>query len=557
MKGTPATAHPSPGVARPHVLSGEDIADLIPKRVVSRLLARAESDPASPPLEEIIQETIYTEHLRLSAGPPGAQADQDRHFLESLGHGLVRADAETLRRLLFEIAEHYTQEIAGHFNPLVYGMATQLVPPALDALLGASAEAHDSAWAIGDRILLEGETAALQALARVGTVVLAPTHVSNLDSLVVGTAIMRLGLPPFAYAAGLNLFQNPLLGFFMRHLGAYTVDRTKRDPFYRETLKEYATVLLERGQHSLLFPGGTRSRSGALESQLKKGLLGTAPPAYRHALVEGAARPRIFVVPCTLSYPLVLEAPSLIEEFLHTQGGPQYVDTRDESDRARHWLTFFLGMRRLDQHVRLRIGRPLDWLGNAVDDDGTSRDPQGRAVDPARYLMAQGRLVEDEARDAEYTRLCAGRLLAAYRRDNVALAPQVLSYVVWAQLRRQRPQPNLFRFLRGLGPATTVPLSQVLPALTRLLAELNTLVDAGAICQTDSLRRSPSHVLGEALATFATYHPAPVIERTGDHLQVGDTGLLLYYRNRLGGYGLLGVDEPLPAVRWSAGAGWS
>ena len=51
-----------------------------------------------------------------------------------------------------------------------------------------------------------------------------------MDSLVLGYAIYRLGLPPVIYGAGLNLFSNPLVGFFMHNLGAYTVDRRKRDP---------------------------------------------------------------------------------------------------------------------------------------------------------------------------------------------------------------------------------------------------------------------------------------------------------------------------------------
>jgi hypothetical protein len=54
-------------------------------------------------------------------------------------------------------------------------------------------------------IHLQGELRALRALATRGTIILAPTHVSNVDSLVMGLVIHRLGLPPFAYGAGLNL----------------------------------------------------------------------------------------------------------------------------------------------------------------------------------------------------------------------------------------------------------------------------------------------------------------------------------------------------------------
>ena len=68
------------------------------------------------------------------------------------------------------------------------------------------------------------------------------------------------GLPPTTYGAGKNLFSNPFISFFMRNLGAYRVDRRLRFELYKDVLKEYSTVLLEHGYHSLFFPGGTRCR---------------------------------------------------------------------------------------------------------------------------------------------------------------------------------------------------------------------------------------------------------------------------------------------------------
>src|SRR5207237_3189672 len=120
-----------------------------------------------------------------------------------------------------------------------------------------------------------GQVADLARLARTGTLILTPTHLSNLDSIAIGFALERTGLPPCTYGAGKNLFTNPLLAFFMRNLGAYRVDRRIKHDLYKDTLKAYSSVLLEHGYHSLFFPGGTRSRSGGLESRLKLGLLGT------------------------------------------------------------------------------------------------------------------------------------------------------------------------------------------------------------------------------------------------------------------------------------------
>src|SRR5690606_21927872 len=126
---------------------------------------------------------------------------------------------------------------------------------------------------------------------------------------LIGFAIDELGLPPLTYGAGLNLFRNPIIGRFMHTLGAYTVDRRKRDPLYKLVLKEYATVSLEFGQDNLFFPGGARSRSGAIERRLKKGLLGCSVAAYRNMVSPGrhrSGKTGVYIVPCTISYPLVL-----------------------------------------------------------------------------------------------------------------------------------------------------------------------------------------------------------------------------------------------------------
>jgi hypothetical protein len=62
---------------------------------------------------------------------------------------------------------------------------------------------------------------------------------SDIDSVLIGYIIYQLGLPPFPYGAGLNLFQNPLLSFMMSDLGAYTVDRRESNLIHKQTLKNF------------------------------------------------------------------------------------------------------------------------------------------------------------------------------------------------------------------------------------------------------------------------------------------------------------------------------
>lgn len=541
------TASSTPPAA-PHVLSEEVLAEVV-ERVERHVLERAQGSASR--LAAVVLETIHSERLRLARAKRTRRNRRDALFIADLRHEMLRAGEAGSGELVARIARRYAQEVAGHFDARIYRTATALLP----ALLGKISGEKNPAQPLAGLMHLSGEVETLCALAARGTILLAPTHLSNVDALVIGLVIHRLGLPPFAYGAGLNLYANWLMGFFMSHLGAYTVDRQKSDPLYRETLKEFTMVLLEHGQHNLIFPGGTRSRSGAIERRLKKGLLGTAPAAYRHALASGAARPDIFVVPCTLSYPFVLEAPTLINDFLRAEGGSQYLESRDEFDSPGRWLDFLRGVARLGQGVHLRFSRPLDWMGNEVDATGASRDPQGRRVAPDVYLRVSGRLVADAARDAEYTRQLAARVIAAYRRDHVVLPSQLVAFVLFERFRRGRVGSELLRSLRG--PCFEVSADEILRDLARAQGEIDQLERAGGIHTGAALTRTPpARMLNDALEALASYHGPSVVESDGERLRVRAPELLFYYRNRLEGYGLLDGASVLSTLRARPRGAW-
>ena len=139
---------------------------------------------------------------------------------------------------------------------------------------------------LSSRIAVEGDLPFLRELSRRGTLVIVPTHSSNLDSIILGWALVNAGLPPCVYGAGKNLFYQSADWVFHGNLGAYRVDRRLRHVLYKDVLKCYSQVLIERGYHSLFFPGGTRSRSGKIEQKLKLGLLGSALSAFSNVFNE-------------------------------------------------------------------------------------------------------------------------------------------------------------------------------------------------------------------------------------------------------------------------------
>lgn len=464
-------------------------------------------------LEALLLDAVYEERLRLEQAGRDARAAEDRRFIEGVRQRLVHAGPEELKALLHEVVEHYAREIAGNFDPRVYQLATRVVPGLLALLLNALSpqrllERFPELPSLSTNVNVRGEVEVLRRLAERGTVILCPTHLSNLDSPVIGWTLYHVGLPPFLYGAGLNLFSNPLISFFMHNLGAYKVDRKKKARLYKDTLKEYCTVSLEYGYHNLFFPGGTRSRSGGVEPHLKLGLLGCGLRAFVNNLRRHAERPDIYVVPATISYGLVLEAETLIDDYLKETGRARYIIEDDESSRLSRVASFFRGIVNLDSRIYVTFSQPLDLFGNRVEADGRSYDRRGRPIDTRRYVMRGGEPVHDPQRDAEYTRELGEQVRAAFVRDNVLQATHLAAFTLFEMLWRRFSERDLYHLLRTPPELTLLAVHEVRAALDRVLARVRELVAQSRLRLDPRIHDATAEaVLAEAVRVLGTYHP--------------------------------------------------
>jgi glycerol-3-phosphate O-acyltransferase len=511
------------------------------QRVVVEVTERVVDAFASDPhrLEQAIFDTLYEERRRLETERDRATAARQATFYDRIQAQALRSDAARHKALLRELVANFAQEVVGHFDERVYALSTRAVPAGLSMLLHgmsplrlAGTLRHGSN-ALQEHLELSGGIEAVQRCARAGTVVLVPTHLSNLDSIVIGYGLYRMGLPPFLYGAGLNLFHNRIIGYFMHNLGAYKVDRRKQAGVYKDVLKAYAEYSLELGYHNLFFPGGTRSRSGAVETRLKLGLLGTGLQAYVRNLVARRQSPDVFVVPCTINYELVLEAETLIEDFLREAGKSRYIIEDDEFSRPRVVFEFMKKLLSLDSSVRIVVGRPLDVFGNEIDQQGESLDAHGRVVDRTRYVLRDGEPVLDRQRDEEYTRELAGSIVRSFERTTVLQATNVLCRVVFDWLKERSPGMDLYRLLRTGGPEDSLPMTQVYERLAHVQARLAALADTGGVVLSPLVRNGdPVEVASHALKLLGSYHRRPALQRRGDRLFHLDRNLILYYQNR-------------------------
>ncbi|MSP61432.1 MAG: hypothetical protein EXR72_14010 [Myxococcales bacterium] len=514
------------------------LADTV-RRVVDQRLAAA---GARSGLELQINDVCFHEEQRFRATP--RLSDEDKALkarFRRLQKGLRRMSESELKQALTDLAGWYAEDVVGNFNPRVFSFATRLLPIGLSLLfspvrLGRSL---DDLSQLRERILIEGQVADLARLSRRATLVVTPTHLSNLDSIVVGFALERAQLPPCTYGAGKNLFDNPLLAFFMRNLGAYRVDRRIRHDLYKDVLKTYSTVLLERGYHSLFFPGGTRSRSGMIESKLKLGLAGTALEATVNQLRRGGGKP-IYIVPATLNYQLVLEAATLIEDYLKEAGKSRYIIEDDESTRLARVMRYLSDMLRSETAMTIQFSEPLDVLGHAVSPDGVSHDDRGRAVELRPFLTVAGEVRSDAARDAEYTRELGERIAQAFQADTHVLSTHLVAYALFRCLMKQSGNSDLFHVLRGSGEQVEpLPLADVLASIDRILTRLRGLAERRKVRLGARVARgTPEQLLDEALGFFRLFHARPAARRDGTGVTVDDRALCYYYHNRLTRFGL-------------------
>ncbi len=476
-------------------------------------------------ITDLLADTVFTERRRLGkdrAAPSYVAA------LDDAARALHLGERTAMEHAAVALVEAYAYEIHNPFSARTYRFATRILPAVLTRLLSAT-RARDLVGPqpdVSTRVRLHGPLERLRILSATSTLILAPTHVSNLDSPLLGYCMYAAGLPPVAYGAGLNLFENPVMAFFMQRLGAYTVDRRKRNRLYKEVLKDYSIEILGRGQHSLFFPGGTRSRAGRLETRLKKGLLGTGLDAWQESLAAGRDRD-VFIVPCTLSMGLVLEAESLIADSLAEEGKQRHIIMDDEFSEPRTIATFVRKVLALDAAVHVSFGEPMDVMGNPIDEENRSLDPRGRPMDRRGYVCDRsGALVVDEQRDRLYTQRVADRIASAYQRDFVVQSTHLASWAAWKTLRSTRTGTDTWKLVRLSPDEAQVPRAAVLSQIATGLARLAS--------RPAALPATAEGVLDEAIARFASFHRQRAIDPIGGQLRLAPE-LVLYYQNRLAG----------------------
>jgi glycerol-3-phosphate O-acyltransferase len=509
--------------------------------------------PTTKQLLDELEATVYREQQRMKRNRWRVDPPDEPRFWAQIKDELVSLTNQTSEEatakaddLLHRIIHRYAGEIAGNFKPSSFRFTRELVKFWFVRLLnGARVKKFGaifrSQYTLRDKIHVAGKVKQLRKLAKKGTVVMVPTHFSNLDSILVGWVIHSLGLPAFIYGAGLNLFNIKIFAYFMNSLGAYKVDRRKKNLPYLETLKAYSTLAIEKGAHSLFFPGGTRSRSGMIEKQLKLGLLGSTIEAQRNIFIRNPDSPdarKIFIVPVTLNYHFVLEAPDLIDDYLSTKGQDRYLPEQDKYGSFQ-LIRFLFKFFTKGSNISVSIGKGLDVLGNYVDDEGNSLDPHGRIINSRDYFVSNHEIVIDKQREDQYTRMLSQKIVSEYHRINRVFASHLVAFVAFEMWQKKHPKLDLFGLLRLPEEDLSLEYEEFRAVCKGVRKQIYLMKDEGKINYATHVKGKIDLVIKNGLENCGIFHlKRPLLFNKEGNIITRDLNTLYYYHNRLTGYEL-------------------
>lgn len=554
----------SPIKTQPHIIENIDewpICKLYDKRnelveeINTRTILKLKSKYDGK-LDKLLGRTIYMEKIRMKESPWNADPQNEPIFWKKIQKSLPDPEADSTEiqsrseYLLKKIVERYAEEIAGGFKKKTFLFARRFLRIFFRTLLNAASAKNiflifnKSKFKIDEKIKLFGPIEKIRNLANDGVLVIVPTHSSNLDSIMIGYALDAIaGLPAFSYGAGLNLYNNEIIGAFMNRLGAYRVDRRKKNPVYLEALKTMSNISLQWGTNTLFFPGGTRSRSGSIETKLKLGLLGTAIEAQREVIQKNMVDKKIYIVPLVLNYHCVLEARSLIEQHLRAIGKDNYIPPgrKDEFKSFKNIFVFLYRLLSQSSEIALSFGEPMDVIGNDVNEKGRSLDQYGKELNLSDYFMPIDEAEEVQSqRDNVYTSVLSEKIAQSYLRHNIVFSTNIVAYSAFKQIQKQNSGMDVFALLR-LDPQdieiNPSDLEEYVGNVQKLLIQKS---NEGGIKLDDTAIRSAKECILDAIKKLGVFHSSkPLRVLKNGNFGVGSLKILFFYHNRLDNYEFL------------------
>ena len=277
-----------------------------------------------------------------------------------------------------------------------------------------------------------------------------------------------------------------------------------------------------------------------IEKQLKLGLLSTTVESQRNLYLnsEGGEGRKIFIVPVTINYHFVLEAPDLVNDYLQVKGQDRYFQEEDNYGSF-PLLKFMFKFFTKGSNISVSIGRALDVIGNYVDEEGQSLDTNDNVIQTRDYFITNGKVSIDPQREGEYTRMLAAKIVGEYHRINRVFASHLVAFVAFEIFMKQHPVLDLFGVLRLPEEDLEIPYEEFRAAFKRVRKSIYLMKDENKINHATHMKGKADMVIKRGLDNVGIFHlRRPLLQNKKGNIVTQDLNLLYYYHNRLVGYGL-------------------
>lgn len=521
--------------------------------VVERIIEKSRKNyPTTRALFDELASTLYQERIRVTTSRWKSDPDDEKDFWNNVKGQIIKfqkaqnwedADRSILETLLKKILYRYAYEIVANFKPRIFDLAQRFLPRILFLFLNSKLNSpfkflFRKMSSFYEKFIITGDFDLIRNLSLKGTIVVVPTHFSNTDSPLVGWALNSIGLEPVTYGAGINLVGTQPLSFMLNNLGAYKLDRRRKNALYLELLKSYSQMAIERDTPSLFFPGGTRSRSGAIESKLKLGLLSTAVEAQQENFIHD--RKKIFVLPLVINYQYNIECSSLINQHLVEVGKEKYVSDSFEYSTTYKIVRFIKHLFNADTGVVVSFGKPLDVIGNEVNEKGESIAPNGEPFDIKGYFEIENKIVRDEQRNYEYTKILGDKIVKSYFKYNTVMTSPLIAFSYFLLLKRRHKHLSLFEIMLLPREDRIIKRERILEVISLLKDRLMELRQKDKVNISDFiLENSAEAILINGIDSISLFNSKKVVYADSDgNINSQDVRLAYFYHNRLIGYNL-------------------
>jgi len=509
----------------------------VPEMVVESL-SKSNSD-----MSKLVEESLRTEtKLAKIEKHKKSKSVEKLRFVKAIRERLRATSKDSVNNEVKRLSEYYAKEIHGNFNRFLYLFIQRITPIVLNFMLNSFSivqffKNFRGSKELRNKIIVRGNIELVKRLQKFGSLVIVPTHVSNFDSIVIGHMIHSAGLNPPLWGAGLNLYKGFTVSYIMNNVGCYKVDRRKKNKIYIETLKQYSTYHLEKGYNAIFYPGGTRSRSGEIEKELKLGLLSTVVNAYINNIKSGKTVSNIYVVPIALSYTVVPEAETLALDHYFGQDKRKKIlaNIKAKATLMGRMIKKLWNNIMQNNPIYITFGQPMDPFGNTVNSEGVSVDKYGIPINVSSMMKDKdGNFIDDDQFRKEITMKLGHKISDDFYKINVILPTQIYLYSIITYLKGKYPSMPDEELVKIPPSENAIPEDELKKEINKTIEIVRNKASSEGLKLNYLVRRGDAEkIFKYSTRIYSSGYAANVITKKGNTIIPSKLATMMYYSSRL------------------------